>query len=152
MVSCVPTFRGGSRTVYTALFFWDEASAFAAGHRPCRECRYNDYQRYLAFWRAAGLPGDRAAEMDHHLHGARVRRDRSQVRHLAGLEALPPGTFVLWQQKPVVIGKDAALQWSPAGYAEVILPKSGAVEVLTPEPVVEVFRAGYQPAIAFGGG
>lgn len=156
-VCCVTAFRGrhrlpmpppGSRTVYTALFFWDEASAFAAGHRPCGECRNADYQRFVSCWRGAGLPGGKAGDIDRHLHAARVRRDRSQVRHSAGLDSLPPGTYVFWEGKPVLLGDGAAWQWCPEGYAEMHLPQSGEVLVLTPAPVVEVFRAGYRPAMA----
>lgn len=156
-VCCVTAFRGrwrapmplkGAPTIYTALFFWDEASAFAAGHRPCAQCRWTDYRRFVDAWQMAGVPGRKAADMDRHLHPARVHRDRRQVRHRASSNGLPPGTFVLIEHNPVVITDDAPLIWSPDGYRRLTVALPTHVEVLTPEPIVALFRAGYRPKIA----
>ncbi|MBY8976536.1 hypothetical protein KHP62_12005 [Rhodobacteraceae bacterium NNCM2] len=153
-VCCVTQFRGrhrevmpppGSPTVYTALFFWDEASAFAAGHRPCGQCRYGDYQRFMACWERAGLPRRGAKAVDRHLHARRVGKDRAQVRFWADAASLPPGTFIHVGGEPVLLDQASAWRWSPQGYAPVDRPASGEVEVLTPAPIVEVFRAGYRP-------
>lgn len=154
-VCCLTEFRGRKRDPmpprrWTALFFWDEAVALAAGHRPCGECRYRDYKRFMAAWSAAGLPGDGPREVDKHLHKARVTRTRQQVRYTARSRDLPNGTFVtvanadhlalmlrdgqLWHLSPEDGG------YLPAGRA----PKD--VIVLTPKPMVSVLEAGYRPA------
>ncbi|MEM7507405.1 MAG: hypothetical protein AAF415_11725 [Pseudomonadota bacterium] len=152
-VCCVTEFRGrhrlpmpppGSPTIYTALFFWDEATAFAAGHRPCGECRYQDYRRFMATWQLAGLPGRGPKEVDRHLHHDRTMRNRNQKRHRAKLADLPPGTFILVQDMPVLLN-DGAWSWSPDGYAPYRADLPEAVTVLTPKASVEVFRAGYRP-------
>src|SRR4051794_9642506 len=102
-ITCLLEFRGRHRTVlapgrYTHLFFLDEATAFAAGHRPCAECRRADYQRFRQCWAAAQglaeLPG--ADAMDDVLHGERlpVAGRRRTVPVLFG--DLPDGTFVAW--------------------------------------------------------
>lgn len=134
----------GAPTVYTALFFWDEASAFAAGHRPCGECRHADYQRFRKAWTAADLPGSTIREIDRALHAARVRRDRSQVRTEALAADLPRGTFILLSGGPALWDGEAAHPWSPEGYSD---PRdvTGRVTVLTPTPLVTLFRHGYTP-------
>lgn len=155
-VCCVTEFRGrhrevmpppGSPTVYTALFFWDEAAAFAAGHRPCAQCRYADYRRFIAAWKSAGLPGTRAHEIDRHLQPRRVRRDRSQVRVLSAVADLPVGTFILIDEKPVLIAAEEPFVWSDDGYQSVEGAMPEHATVLTPEPYVALFRAGYRPEI-----
>src|SRR5262245_9487062 len=65
-IACLTSFRGRRRTVmsadsYTELFFLDEAVALAAGHRPCAECRRDDYQRFQAAW-ARAVSGDTSAD------------------------------------------------------------------------------------------
>lgn len=155
-VCCVTEFRGrhrlpmppaGAPTIYTALFFWDEATAFAAGHRPCGQCRYRDYRRFIDAWHMAGLPGERAHEVDRHLHGDRAMRDRSQRRYRARRAELPPGTFALVEDKPVLLDETGAFAWGEAGYQPYTRPLPGEVTVLTPRSTVEVFRAGYRPQV-----
>lgn len=160
-VCCVTAFRGRVRDPmppgrWTALFFWDEAVALAAGHRPCGQCRTHDYTRFMAAWRAAGLPGGPGCGgprlVDKHLHAHRVTRTRQQVRFRAEAPDLPDGTFVqvpgsehmsmliragqLWHLSP----RDGG--YLPAG------PLPADVCVLTPRPMVEVLRAGYRPEVA----
>ncbi|MEM7238218.1 MAG: hypothetical protein AAF501_10395, partial [Pseudomonadota bacterium] len=156
-VCCVTEFRGrhrlamppkGSPTIYTALFFWDEAAAFAAGHRPCGQCRHGDHRRFMAHWSKAGLPGERVGEVDRHLHPHRVTRDRHQVRAEVAAADLPCGTYVLIGARPAVTDGDRFHFWSPDGYRAVDCRIPERVTRLTPGPLVEVFRAGYRPAIA----
>ena len=159
-VCCVTEFRGrhrapmpppGSPTRYTALFFWDEACALAAGHRPCGECRNADWRRFKAAWAAAGLPGEKAAEIDRVLHTARVTRSRHQVTHRAGLATLPDGVFLTLpgaDGTPLVKWQGRLWRWSPQGYAEAGPSRSGTVRVLTPAPTVAAIRAGYVPVVA----
>lgn len=156
-VCCLTEFRGRHRPVmppgrWTALFFWDEAAALAAGHRPCGECRRADYLRFMEYWRAAHLPGDGPRAVDRHLHRARVRRDRSQVRYHAASASLPDGAFVLLENgSPALVrdGRGHPLEPRLGGYGmAVALP--GEVTVLTPRPIVAVLAAGYRPAIRPG--
>ncbi len=117
-IACVLAFRGRQRTVmapgrYTELFFWDEAAALAAGHRPCWECRRADARRFRAAWQAAGLPGATAAEMDRLLHAARVTRNRRQVTHEAELAGLPDGVFLTRPEAPAA----PLIKWDVLGRA-----------------------------------
>ena len=152
-VCCVTEFRGrkrlpmpraGAPTVYTALFFWDEASAFAVGHRPCGECRYSDHRRFMQLWRDAGLPGRTAKEVDRVLHQSRVGRDRSQIRHKARIEDLPVGAYMLLAEGPAYISDRGLMLWTPQAGLE-LPPRTGEVDVLTPAPILTVFAAGYRP-------
>lgn len=159
-VCCVTEFRGrkrlpmpppGSPTVYTALFFRDEATAFAAGHRPCGECRRADWLRFRALWEGCGLPGGSAGAVDRALHSARVTRDRAQVTHWRDAAGLPEGAFVRVDGVPGVVAEGCWHGWVDAGgYGGPRPLPRGAVEVLTPAPVVAVFAAGYRPAMAVG--
>jgi hypothetical protein len=144
-IACRLEFRGRYRGVmppgrYTALFFLDEATAFAAGHRPCYECRRDDYERYRALW--GGAP--RAGEMDDVLHAERLgpRPERP-------LRGLPDGVFVLIDGAPWLVLGGEALRWTPGGYAERRPPPSGRLPVLTPASTVEVLRAGWDGVVPF---
>lgn len=145
-ITCLLTFKGVRRTLmapgqYTELFFLDEAVALAAGHRPCAECRRADFKAFQAAFGAS-----RAPETDAALHAARLE-GRGQRRHQAPLEGLPDGVFVDHGGPHLVRG--ASLHpYAPAGYGPPVARFEGAVTVLTPEPTVEVLRAGYQPVMA----
>jgi hypothetical protein len=119
---------------YTELFFLDEATAFAAGHRPCAECRRADYNRFTELW--PGPPG--ADAIDLQLHGERRRH------HVAG--DLPDGAFVLHDDEPWLVHGDALLRWSPAGYTERIARPRRAT-VITAPSLVEVLRQGWEGAV-----
>ena len=147
-VTCVLSFKQRQRTLmkpgnYTELFFTDEAVAFAAGHRPCGECRRADFNRFREF---AGVSG-KIVEYDARLHLSRaVPRTYGQVRHSAEISHLPDGTFILDTNGKVrLVFGDALFAYSAAdGYGERHLrPKMGRVIVLTPEMLVDVLRAGY---------
>ncbi|MEM9783984.1 MAG: hypothetical protein AAF899_16115 [Pseudomonadota bacterium] len=153
-VACAMSFRGRWRPLmpprrWTALFFWDEAAAFAAGHLPCGECRHADHARFREAWSAAGQPGTTAVERHRHMHRHRVRRDRSRVlAPVAPVDAgtLPDGVVVLSGGGPMLLHGDAAHPWISAGGWGAAAPRpSGQLDVLTPWPVVEAFRAGYRP-------
>lgn len=151
-VCCLTEFRGRHRAPmppgqYTALFFWDEAAALAAGHRPCAECRYADWRRFKAAWQAAGRPGRAAGEIDRHLHAHRVGRDRHQIVHQAALSDLPAGAFINREGAPHLIWQGRLWRWSPEGYADAGPVGDGAATVLTPAPTVAVLRAGYAPTV-----
>ena len=126
---------------YTELFFLDEATAFAAGHRPCAECRREDYNRFVA------LVGMRADAIDERLHGERVDGSRGRRLHSARLQDLPDGAFVLERDEPwLVLGREL-LRWSPAGYTERRSRPAGEAVLITPPLLVEVLRSGWQGAV-----
>lgn len=155
-IACRTEFRGRWRPVmqphtWTELFFLDEATAFAAGHRPCAQCRYVDYQRFTAAW--AAWSGERvgAERMDDILHGDRLegRGKHQQKRtYQEQIAALPDGTFICLDGAAWLRWRDHLLAWSPAGYgARQPLSAGGRVEVLTPRALVAVLRSGYQPMV-----
>ncbi len=152
-ITCLLEFKGRHRVVmspnsYTELFFLDEAVAFAAGHRPCAECRRERFSAFRNAWRRwrDQLPG--ADEMDGDLHVARIDSRGRKVTWKATLESLPDGTFIEADGEAWLVWKDALLLWSPEGYVRKISrPRGIKVTVLTPRPVVECFRCGYVPAI-----
>jgi hypothetical protein len=158
---CVLEFRGRKRRVmtpgrYTELFFLDEATALAAGHRPCAECRHARFLDFCNAWRAAHPEGDKSArptaqEIDDRLHAERVAPDRSKRSFEAVLDGLPDGVFVAvpaWGERAYLVLGDYLLAWSPGGYCERRRrPKGEKVRVLTPPSTVKAIRAGYAPEI-----
>ena len=124
---------------FTELFFLDEATAFAAGHRPCALCRREDYVRFGELF-----PGASGADaMDAKLHAERIV-DRAQRHHEAALDELPDGAFVLRDGGPWLVRGDALLRWTPGGYAErAPRPESARALLVTPPSLVAVLRAGW---------
>jgi hypothetical protein len=159
-ISCVLEWKGAKRAVmspgsYTELFFLDEATSCAAGHRPCAQCRRRDYNRFMAAWRQAAGCGEgtsvTASVIDARLHAERVApRTRGKITFTASLHDLPDGTMVTLTNAPsqelLVLG-DALLPWSPQGYAAPIEKHFGTVSVLTPSSMVGALRAGYRPQL-----
>jgi hypothetical protein len=127
---------------YTQLFFLDEAVAFAAGHRPCAECRRGDYTAYRQAWQQnSGGAMPYAKEMDAVLHGERTGRP-----HLLPWSALPDGVFVETEEGPAVVVGDHLAVFDEHAYSyrlQLSRPATGSASVLTPASNVEVIRAGY---------
>ena len=151
-IACLTSFRGRRRTVmspgsYTELFFLDEAVALAAGHRPCAECRREDYRRFQAAWARAGLGATSADAMDLRLHAARLVGPRLRRTYRKEIEALPEGAYVAIDDAAWLVWGGATRAWSPAGYGERREIGRGAVTVITPRCVVDVLRAGYRPIV-----
>jgi hypothetical protein len=158
-VTCLLAFKSRWRPVmtphaYTELFFLDEATAFAAGHRPCAECRRPDYLRFLDAWaKTTGLADRsslRAVAVDEVMHAQRIRPgSREQVTYGARLASLPDGTFVRIPGDPHawVIAGAKILRWSHGGYDLARPRRAIDVEVLTPRPSVAAFRVGYRPQL-----
>lgn len=158
---CVLDFRGRHRTVmapnrYTELFFLDEATALAAGHRPCFECRRI---RFLAF-RDAWAAGHREIVdsepirvdvMDNRLHAERVGPDRSKRTFTADIDDLPEGVLIRLGDEDdgaYLLWDGHILAWSPGGYTERRpRPRGEAVSVLTPRSTVAAIRSGYVPGV-----
>jgi hypothetical protein len=145
-ISCRLEFRGRHRAGgpmppgrYTGLFFLDEATAFAAGHRPCAECRNADYRSFLRLTGASG-----ADELDDRLHAERIGQDVAGRRlHERRFEELPDGTFVVIEGAPYLVLGDALLRWSAGGYAEPRARKRGRAPVITPPTTLAVLEAGW---------
>jgi hypothetical protein len=145
-IACRLDWQGRRREVmtgrkWTELFFLDEPTSLAAGHRPCAFCRRADYRRWQAAWAVAHGPAS-ANQMDRALQASR-RDGRAQRRHRDG--NLPDGAMILLEGAPATVWQGAALPWSPAGHGPP-LPLPAMAEVLTPAVTVAVLRAGYRPA------
>ncbi len=128
---------------WTALFFYDEAVALAAGHRPCALCRRADYLRYR---HALGAPG--ADAIDARLHGERLDGRRKRV-HVLAWRDVPAGAFAEVGGTPHLVLADRLRSWNAvSGYgAERPRPVRGDARSLTPPASLDVLRAGYQPQI-----
>jgi hypothetical protein len=155
-IACQLEFRGWQRGPklqpgrFTELFFLDEATAFAAGHRPCALCRREDYEAYRTAW-GKGLGGERpsAKELNRRLHAERNVRGTSRRRwHAARWEDLPAGAYVLLYGVPALVLERTVVPWTTAGYGTPRpRPRTGGVELVTPPASVAALRAGYQPQV-----
>jgi hypothetical protein len=154
-IACRLRFRGWHREPllqpgrFTELFFLDEATAFAAGHRPCALCRREDYDRFGEIWRSLHRGEVGADAIDARLHAERiVEGSRAQRHHEAGIDELPDGAFVLRGDRPFVVIEDELLRWTSAGYDERIpRPFRMRTTLITPPSLVEVLRAGWRPVV-----
>lgn len=154
-IACRLQFKGWHRHPlmqpgrFTELFFLDEATAFAAGHRPCALCRHGDYKRFLEIWRELH-PGQVGADaIDQRLHTERVDPGtRVQRRHEAPFDELPDGAFVLREGAPWMVFGGELLGWTPGGYVErTPRPARRQAVLITPPSLVEVLRAGWQSLV-----
>lgn len=150
-ICCVLDFKGRRRDVwgrfYTELFFLDEPTALAVGHRPCFECRYEDAKTFAEKWRQACRLRTRpyAGAMDETLHRERLR-GRAKRLHRRNIDALPDGAFVALDGAVFAVRGKALLRWTPQGYgARKKRPQGAAVDVLTPPAILAVLAAGYRP-------
>ncbi len=154
-ITCALEFRGRWREQwlphrYTHLFFHDEAVSFAAGHRPCAECRREDYRSYQRAWaegNGATIPG--AKEMNAQLHRERIVPGTHRRRfHDLPWAGLPDGTFVLLDgpdgENPAIVLGGTVVPWTREGYAAPApRPRAGSATVITPPSTVAALRAGY---------
>lgn len=153
-ITCVLEFKGRRHVVmapnrYTELFFVDEAIAFAAGHRPCAECRRERFNAFRHAWQLSHRQyhPPSADEMDFKLHSTRIDRGK-KLTHQAPLRSLPNGCFVEIEEVPYLVLDGSLARWTPAGYiSSQKLSGNPLLTVLTPRPVVECFRMGYQPEV-----
>jgi hypothetical protein len=149
-ICCELAFKNRRRGVfghgYTELFFLDEATALAAGHRPCFECRYADAVSFrAAFARGNGLAElPLADEMDVLMHEER-RSPSSPIRDWRGL---PDGAMVAFEAEPCLVLQGKPLAWSPAGYRRpaAIIARFSA-RLLTPPSIVAALGAGFKPRL-----
>jgi len=147
-ICCVLEFKNRQRTVmgegYTELFFWDEVSALAAGHRPCFECRRKDAVQFQLLWQKAFDLDEKpnADAMDKQLHFERMSEPTTLPEH--AVPELPDGTMIRHDNVIYALRDQTALKWSSDGYSEAAFPK-GVVEVLTPASIRSVLANGYRP-------
>jgi len=152
-ITCVCEFRGWRRKVmgtrrWTELFFLDEATAFAAGHRPCFFCRRDDANRFRAAWEEGnGISNIRAREIDAVLHRERLDHGRKRLHVLTmPMAQLPDGAMVQQGAENFLIVQGKALLWSMAGYGKA----NGAIDdalLLTPPSTLRALAGGYRPVL-----
>ena len=149
-ICCRLSFKGWHRNVmtpgrYTELFFLDEATALAAGHRPCALCRRADYRSFQAVWRRSGLPGaDRADAMDRLQHVERTDLRDKIVRP----GDLPNGAMVAQGKAAYLVNNSRLYRWSHQGYTAA--PDDGGSppwRLLTVRAMVAILASGYTPGI-----
>lgn len=153
-IACRLEFRGWRRGRmmqpgrFTELFFLDEATAFAAGHRPCALCRHADYRRFGAAWGQLHPDQPGAEAIDLQLHAERLASGGARRLHRAVLDDLPDAAYVLWEEAPWLVLGDRLWAWSSAGYlTSVSRPAAARVTLITPPSLVEVLRAGWESAL-----
>ena len=148
-ITCVLDFKGRHRNVwrdgYTELFFLDEVTALAAGHRPCFECRRQDA---IAFALAASDTEARlhADDLDQRLHAERLA-GRTQRVHPEPIASLPDGAMITLDDQVFAVRGERLVEWTIRGYGRSIeRPQWIGVTVLTPPTTLAALTAGYRPA------
>jgi hypothetical protein len=147
-ICCVLEFKGRQRDVwgryYTELFFLDEVTAFAAGHRPCFECRRKDAERFAALFSGKTKRAS-AGAMDDVLHAERLD-GKSKRMHARALDTLPDGVMIALDNEAFAVRGQHLLRWAPSGYAaKRARPRGLSVDVLTPPSMLTVLARGYAP-------
>lgn len=158
-ICCVPQFKGVDRKPlfqpnrYSELFFLDEATAFAAGHRPCAYCQRARFDEFKTVWVRTHHPSSSLADVlvrdiDALLQPSRSVRGGGKVTYAANADDLPDGTFIDIDGVAYLKHIGAYRRWSFDGYGEAAaLPGGLVVSVLTPKPFVQIFAAGFQPFV-----
>lgn len=147
-ICCVLSFKGRQRDVwgryYTELFFLDEVTAFAAGHRPCFECRRKDAERFATLFSGKTKRAP-ATAMDKALHVERLD-GKTKRTHRRKLDTLPDGAMITLDGDPFAVRGEQILRWTPAGYSETRRrPRGIDVDLLTPPSILSVLARGYAP-------
>jgi hypothetical protein len=139
---------------WTELFFLDEATAFAAGHRPCAFCRRARFTEFKTAWVAANptiisSAAPRIAEIDNVLHAERIRKGGGKVTYEEEWQALPDGAMIELNATAYMVWRQRLLTWSFDGYLrdEIPYPVQRTVHVLTPASVIRTFRNGFLPNV-----
>ena len=158
-ITCVLEYKGWEAPKWesrrwTPLFFWDEAVALAAGHRPCALCRRADFNAWLDGWEKAFGERPRVDPMDRRLHADRLD-GKVQRHHARAWSDLPVGAFVVidgpgrgGEGVPALVQTDRLVPWSPRGYGPAVeRPDRGDATVLTPRASTDVLSHGYRPAV-----
>ncbi len=153
-ICCLLSFKDRHRAVwgegFTGLFFLDEVTAFAAGHRPCFECRRKDAEEFARLWPGRRRHKDRAraAEMDAALQAERLD-GRSKRLHRLAVDDLPDGAAIVMpseEGKAAMLHGGRLLRWTSKGYVSAASRlRRVTVDVLTPPSILAVLTAGYRP-------
>lgn len=147
-ICCKLEFNDRHRAVwgdsYTELFFLDEVTALAAGHRPCFECRRKEAEHFARLFADSGKRAT-AVAMDKALHAERLHGKAKRL-HRRAIAALPDGAMIALNGEAFALRANRLLPWTPAGYGDLgPLPGAGDVDVLTPPSIVAVLARGYRP-------
>jgi hypothetical protein len=149
-LTCLCEFKGRRREVmgdrsWTELFFLDEATAFAAGHRPCFFCRRDDANRFRTAWEEGnGVKNVLVDGMDTMLHRERLDGRAKRLHPLPmPIDRLPDGTMVQDGTESYLITRDRTLLWSPGGYSGTGRIIKDAM-LLTPPSTLRALGAGYR--------
>jgi len=155
-ITCVLEFKGRKRAImspdrWTELFFLDEATAFAAGHRPCFECRRDDANKFKSCW-IKGNPGHAFTmktpihRIDEIIHRERIDSAQQKITHPRIAHSIPHGTFISRNDDAYLFSNNKLYRWTPFGYeAGVDVQPDAMLTVLTPASIVNAFSAGYVP-------
>jgi hypothetical protein len=152
-IHCVLEFKGRRRPImtpgrYTELFFLDEATALAAGHRPCMECQREQYLEFRRCWmagqgRAAARQAPSVDVLDAVLHTERLDADGQRRDHVQPWARFPDGIMVAVQDRAHVVHGGHLLGWTPAGYGSPCPDPPAAARALTPPSIIAAIRQGY---------
>jgi hypothetical protein len=161
-IACRLEFKGRRRSPlmmpgrFTELFFLDEVTALAAGHRPCAECRREDYLRLRELWSRIHPQQIGADAIDQQLHVERLTPADGRPGSVAGARRLhrllwrelPDGAFILRGRSPALVLGDQLLDWSPNGYADPVQrPVRGDADVITPPSLLALLASGWEPVV-----
>jgi len=158
-ITCKLEFKGRKREImapnlYTELFFLDEATAFAAGHRPCFECRREDYNKFKTAWLRGNTQykfseKTSISEIDKILQKERMNKDGFKKTFEEKNSIIPDGTFIAIENEPYLVFNKHIYLWTPFGYTKKIaLSPNGKSTVLTPKSTVNTFKASYRPQVS----
>lgn len=134
---------------WTELFFLDEVTALAAGHRPCFFCRRERAEDFIGrFGDAFGIAEPRAPMLDGRLHAERLASGgRPAALDHAAIDALPDGAMLFQGQRSFAKYQGKLRAWTFGGWIEAahsgIAPHD--IFLLTPPTTVEILRHGYKP-------
>jgi hypothetical protein len=147
-ICCKLAFNDRHRKVwgnsYTELFFLDEITALAAGHRPCFECRRKDAERFALMY-SGRKQRMSAAAMDKILHAERLN-GKAKRTHRAKLDTLPDGAMIALERQAFAVRGNHLLRWAPDGYSQIrSRPRGVDVDMLTPPSIIIALRRGYAP-------
>lgn len=153
-IACLCEFKGRRREVmaqrsWTELFFLDEATALAAGHRPCFYCRRQDAKAFQAAWAAGnGIALPRAPEIDRVLHRERLDGRRKRLHDLpVPANRLPDGAMVAAEDATFLVASGRTLRWTPDGYEPATTLDPADLRLLTTPSTVAALAAGYRPEL-----
>lgn len=158
-VTCQLGFENIQRKVFSAgnyseLFFLDEATAFAAGHRPCFACRRARYNEFKTLWCQVNLEATAASavsidQIDQQLHAERAAQGGGKVTFTAEFKDVPEGAFIELNGIAYLLWLERLQQWSPQGYtkSDLELAPSEVITVLTPASIVRLFQHDFKPQV-----